>query len=144
MQTVQFRVGDAGDVVLVEMSETDADPDDGMQRAGFNNVLRKASLTFEAAVATIRPVADSIVAQLAGMSAQPAEVTLSFGLKLSGSTSAKIVSAGAESHIDVSLKWIPGNRGAPEWTSSDRHGSSGSSMTPEHPSDQQPQSTNGM
>lgn len=106
METLVFDLAESGGVVLVEARSPGEGT--GLERAGFaESVARKASMTFEEALATVRPTAEIVVNQFAGMMSPPAEVSLSFGLRLTAETTALIVSAGGESHLEVTLKWVP-------------------------------------
>jgi len=58
----------------------------------------------------IRPVAESFVGSLAGMTAAPEEIALEFGLSFSGDADLVVVTTSAEANFKVSLVGFPGPR----------------------------------
>lgn len=70
-----------------------------------DQVVAKASETFEAALSGIRPIAEGIVAQTAGLASAPRTVEASFGIKLSGEMGVLLASTTAEANIQIKLTW---------------------------------------
>jgi len=108
METVGFSLAqDDGAVVLVEMMTQDTDDDlGGMERAGLRDrVCSTAEVTFERALGTIGPVVRAVRAQVDALENPPDDVEVSFGLKLTGTSTAKIVSAAGESHLNLTMRW---------------------------------------
>ena len=70
-----------------------------------NETIERADETFEAALTTVRNVAQGVVAQLTDLAVRPSEVTVSFGVELSGKAGAILVSTAASAQLTVSLVW---------------------------------------
>lgn len=99
---IAFPLQDDG-TIMVEMDE---EARGGVTRGGRpSEVTERAQQTFEAALAKIKPVATSLIAQLRDLSQPPQEVEVEFGLKLSAEAGAFIASASTEAHFLVKLTW---------------------------------------
>jgi Trypsin-co-occurring domain 1 len=94
-------------VVQVEI----AGPAEEQEELGTAGLARRtatrAMMTFEEAVSVLRPTAQAIAAQFKELEDPPTEVEVTFGLKITGQSSATIVSAGGESQLAVTLRWKP-------------------------------------
>ena len=100
---VEFSAPDG--VVLVAVDGPAEEPD-GLGTAGFaSRTAARAMVTFEDVVSVLRPTAQAIAAQFKALEDPPADVEVSFGLKITGQGSATIVSAGGESQLAVTLRW---------------------------------------
>ncbi len=90
--------------VSVEIASSDSA--DGLGPAGFGRkAIIAAPLTFEQAIAGLRPTVQVISEQFKGLADPPEEIEVSFGLKITGSVNAGIISAGGESQLTVTLRW---------------------------------------
>ena len=98
---IEFPLGD-GSTVLVEVDEP---PIDGVERVARPGEVIRAETPFSTALSKLRPVAESIFAQLQGMRNQPDEVGVEFAFKLSGKMDFIIASAETEGNFKVSLTW---------------------------------------
>jgi Trypsin-co-occurring domain 1 len=79
-------------VVQVEV-DSHAREQEGLGTAGLaSRTAARAMVTFEEVVSVLRPTAQAIAAQFKGLEDPPAEVEVSFGLKITGQGSATIVS----------------------------------------------------
>ncbi|MFI6638094.1 CU044_2847 family protein [Streptomyces sp. NPDC050504] len=92
-----------GDVVSVEIEERDGDfrslrPDRPV--ASFDRVFQPVS---EAAAAAMRALRET----------QPDEVTIHFGIKVTGSGQAVVAKNTTDAHFEITLSWRPGDRPAP-------------------------------
>jgi hypothetical protein len=88
-------------VVAVEQALTG-----GMVPAsGANTAVTRATQTFEAAFSRVRPIADAIITQLSGLSQEPSEVDVTFGLTMSAESGVIVAAAGVEANYTVTLKW---------------------------------------
>jgi NTP-dependent ternary system trypsin peptidase co-occuring protein len=86
--------------------ELDESEQDGMVPAARRGEMAaKAKQTFEEALEQIKPGADAIVDKLRGISAQPDEISITFGLKMSATAGAFIAASGMEANFAVLLKW---------------------------------------
>jgi hypothetical protein len=101
MALVEFAVAD--DVQLHVVVEVD-DADAGLTRiARAEDGLIPAGRTFEAALATIEPVAAAVAKQVRELS--PDEAHIEMGFKLSAQSGAILAKAGGDAHIVVKLCW---------------------------------------
>ncbi len=100
---IEFPLQDGGTMV-VEVDEPE--PPGGVVRAARpGDVAEKAKETFEDALDKIKPAAQSIITRLRGLSDEPDEIAVEFGIKLNAAAGAFIASAGVEANYKVSLKW---------------------------------------
>jgi hypothetical protein len=100
---VEFRLDDES-TILLEINEPDAEG--GMVRAGRADELpEQAKHTFEQALTTITPAAESIMARLRGLSNPPDQIGLEFGVKLSGKAQMFVISADTEGNFKITLTW---------------------------------------
>jgi hypothetical protein len=95
---------ESGGSMLMEV-ELDESEQQGMVPAARGKLATEATQTFEEALEQIKPGADSIVDKLRGMSAQPDEISVTFGLKMSATAGAFIAASGVEANFTVLLKW---------------------------------------
>lgn len=94
--------------VLVEVELDESEQQGMVPAARPGELATKAKQTFEEALDEIKPVADVMVDKLRTMSAQPDEISVTFGLKMSASAGAFIAASGVEANFTILLKW---NRG---------------------------------
>ena len=99
VRLVEFPLEDGG-TVLVEVA---AAADEGPTRAGVGDVIKKASATFEQSLAVLEPVGRALVQRLRGLS--PQEVSVEFGVKLTGEQGLIIARGSAEGSFTVKLTW---------------------------------------
>ena len=99
---------ESGGSMLMEVELDEAEQDGMVPAARRGEVAAKAKQTFEEALEQIKPGADAIVAKLRGMSSNPDEISVTFGLKMSANAGAFIAASGIEANFTVLLKW---NRG---------------------------------
>ena len=91
---------DNGGVIVVEMDYTEA----GVVKAGRpGQIVGKAAQTLEAALDSVTPAAQSILAKL--RPARPHEITVEFGLTLTAEAGAVITKATSGCHLKVTLHW---------------------------------------
>lgn len=84
----------------------------GPQAVGRDGkIVEKASESFEAALAGIRPIAEGIVAQTAGLASAPQKIEASFGIKLTGEMGVLLATTTAEANIEITLTWDRGAAG---------------------------------
>jgi Trypsin-co-occurring domain 1 len=98
---VEFRL-EQGGYVLVEGASLGAMPG---TRGVIDSIKEQAEETFETAIARVRPVAQSVIEQLRQLAQPPQEVTVEFGLQLSGQAGVIITSTEASSHFRIALVW---------------------------------------
>jgi hypothetical protein len=97
---IKFKGEDGADVLVEVDQETE-----GTVRAGRGDqVAELTQATFEKALAGLRPITDRVRATLSDVN-NPAEFSISFGIKLNAEAGAIVASASAEANISVSLKW---------------------------------------
>jgi hypothetical protein len=91
---------DNGGVIVAEMDHAQA----GVVKAGrAGQIVGKAAQTLEAALESVTPAAQSIVAKL--RPARPHEITVEFGLTLTAEAGAVITKATSGCHLKVMLRW---------------------------------------
>jgi hypothetical protein len=88
--------------VLVEVDERG----EGVVRAARpGDVVAAVTGTFSDAVARVRPMAEAIRAQFAGLVDRPDEVGVVFGLKVHADAGVVVAHTSAEANFQVSLVW---------------------------------------
>src|SRR3954468_12364532 len=98
---VEFGLPD-GDTVLVEVAGPQVPTVRGMDGGA---VAERAQMTFSAAVARIKPAVQGMIGQLHGLSDQPDEVQIRFGLDLHAEAGAFVAQASADANFSVVLTW---------------------------------------
>ena len=103
MRTVEFPA-EAGGTVLVQVP--DEPPAGPVLRGRVSEAtIARADQTFETALSTIRTVSQGVVTQLKGLAVHPQQVTVEFGIELTGKTAAVLVAASASAQLKVSMTW---------------------------------------
>lgn len=91
-----------GDSILVEVDEP-AITDD---RIGIRDeVVQKATQTFESALDKIKPVANVILTKVRNLNQPADEVEVKFGIKISAELGAVVASGSGEVNYEITLKW---------------------------------------
>jgi hypothetical protein len=104
---VEFPLEDGTSVYIevddkLSRSESQEDED----RIGVKDeIVRRASQTFEDALSSIKPVANAIINKVQSFNQPADEVEVKFGLKLSAELGAVIASGNAEVNYEITLKW---------------------------------------
>jgi hypothetical protein len=107
-QLVAYNLEEGGQIVV----EVDL-PQAGIQRVAREDEIVKASQTFDATIAQVRPAAEKIIAVLRGIVDPPDEMAVEFGIKLGAKTGVVVASADLEANYKVTLSWKGRERGAP-------------------------------
>ena len=79
------------------------DPPAGFQEAGTDKVIGKVQDAVAPAIDTAKLILDKL------KEAKPGEVTVTFGLKVSGKLDWFIARAGTEANFQITLTWQPDN-----------------------------------
>ena len=93
-----------GGSVLVETMEPSFDAVRGPRA---EQAIEKVAQTFDAAVASVRPVVDAALRQLSALASKPESVELEFALKFTAAAGAVIAATGAEAALRFKLTWKP-------------------------------------
>jgi hypothetical protein len=102
-ELVKFEFEDGGSI-WVEVEETSIQ--EGLMSAGVQETLRESlTLTFEAALEKIKPVANAIISKLQDLSIPPDQIKAEFGIKMNAKAGAVLATAGGEVNIKVGLSW---------------------------------------
>jgi hypothetical protein len=105
MPLVEFPVETGGTVLVQVTDQRSAGP---TMRGGFGQqAIDQADRTFEHALATIATVARGVLSQMQGLAVRPEEVTVEFGIELTGKSNAVLVAAGASAQLKICLMWHP-------------------------------------
>jgi hypothetical protein len=99
-RAIEFKHG--GETVIVEVEDVTAHGD---QHFGRGGALEKATQSFEEAVAGIRPIAETLLGQLAALA--PESVSVEFGVKFSAQAGVILASSALEGNCKVTLGWKP-------------------------------------
>lgn len=105
-QYIQFQTED-GSSILVEVEETHGV---GIAKAGLRErageAVAQATTAFEEGLEIVRRNAAAFVKTLRGLSDQPDEIEVTFGLKATGEVgNFAVAKAGAEANYSVKLTW---------------------------------------
>lgn len=109
LETIEYTT-EKGEKVLVEVSRVDGTEhtsefeDVGLGRT-FENATQRAKLSLERSLETIPAVVSAIKSKIDEVAERPDEVSVEFGLKLTGTTKAKIVQIGSEMSFKITLTW---------------------------------------
>ena len=91
-----------GDSILVEVDEPALIDD----RIGLRDeVVQKATQTFESALDKVRPVANVILNKIRNLHQPADEVEVKFGIKISAELGAVVASGSGEVNYEITLKW---------------------------------------
>lgn len=99
---VRYRLED-GQEIVVAVHEDGADP--GLRRAAHAGDIVDSQEKFDAAIAVVAPVAESLLGRLRSMASAPDDVQVEFGVALSLKAGAFIASSSAEANFKIQLSW---------------------------------------
>ena len=102
---IEFDLDPTGQtIILVETDDTI--PAQGQMRVSTGGaVAEKAAQTFDAALAGIKPIADTVRRHLTAAIADASEVEVEFGIKLTANAGIIVAGTSAEGNCKVSIKW---------------------------------------
>jgi Trypsin-co-occurring domain 1 len=100
---IEFPLEDGG-TILVEAEGT-SPGGETMRGLRPSHLTEDAQVTFDAAIARMKPAAEAIIDKLRGLSDPPDEVGVVFGIKLTAEAGAFIAAIGAEANYTVNLTW---------------------------------------
>ncbi len=104
-QLIEFPIDEENSIfVEAEVSQDD----EGEMEVSCDGFAKKASKTFQNSLSVIKPIAETIIAQVAELEQKPKEVEVEFGLKMNGKVGVAIANTGVEGNIMVVLKWQQG------------------------------------
>ncbi len=69
------------------------------------DVVEKATVAFEQALAKLKPMCAAIVRQIRDAVEQPEEFSVEFGVKLNAEAGVIVASTAAEANLKISIKW---------------------------------------
>ncbi len=98
----RYRLDDGTDVV-VAIHESGVD--ERLRRVARPGEVVDSQEKFDAAVAVVGPVAESLLGRLRTMSSAPDTVDVEFGMSLSLKAGAFIASSSAEANFKIHLSW---------------------------------------
>lgn len=105
-QLVEYELDD-GQTILVEVDL----PEAGIERAGRLDQVVKAKERLGETLEQIKPLAQTVMAKLHGLSSD--EIGVEFGIKLSAKAGIILASAESEANITVRLTWRKENHQTP-------------------------------
>jgi hypothetical protein len=91
--------------VVAELTKEDTSGAGKAPAAFAGKVTATAATAFSAAMASVKPIAQTVMATMSNISDQVAEVDVEFGLKLNATLGVVITSGGVEANFKVVLKW---------------------------------------
>lgn len=98
---VEFPL-ESGEFILVEVDETIQTD----ERIGLREqVVDKATQTFESALETVKPIANAIITKIGSLKQPADEVEVKFGIKISAQLGAVVASGNSEVNYEITLKW---------------------------------------
>jgi Trypsin-co-occurring domain 1 len=99
---IQFEVEGGGEVLVAASTDVAAGP---VYRGGASGLVEKANDTLQAAVAKVAPAAQAVIDSMHNLARRPDEVSVTFGLEMSGQAGAFIASASTTANFVVTLTW---------------------------------------
>ncbi|MDM8535455.1 CU044_2847 family protein [Desulfobacterales bacterium HSG17] len=107
-QLIEFPIDDENSIfVEAEINEDD----EGEMEVSRDGFAKKAAKNFQDSLATIKPIAETLVTKIGELSKKPQEVEVEFGLKMNAKAGAIIANSSIEGNIKVVLKWKQENLG---------------------------------
>ncbi len=103
-QVIAFPLEEGGSV-LVEVDEPDPGGKATRVARGGDKTVQKANQTFETALDSVKPTANTVISKLRDLVEQPDEIGVEFGLKFTAETGVIVAAAGIEANFKVTLKW---------------------------------------
>jgi hypothetical protein len=124
-RVIEFPM-DNGEMLLVEVE--DAGGSSSTLRGGHSTaMIERARVTYEQAIDSIRPAAESIIVRMRELVEPPDVIDLEFGIKLSADIGAFLASTSAEAQFTLKLTWnrhmmrtLPDNHSAASENTSNR------------------------
>lgn len=106
-QLVEFKLDDSDATVVVAARDSSGAASDGtVYRGGLpRDLIERSSQTLEQAISRVKPAAEAVVAAMTDLPRRPDELTVEFGIELSGSMGAIIASTAATANITITLVW---------------------------------------
>lgn len=103
---IEFPV-EGGGTVLVAASTPDFGDSDGrvFRGGGSRDVVERSTGTMQAAVARLKPAAQTFLDAFTDLSRRPDEVSITFGVELSAEAGAIIASTAAKANFSVTITW---------------------------------------
>lgn len=102
-QLVEYEL-EGNHTIIVEVNL----PEAGIERAGRGDQIVKAKERFGDALEQIKPVAQTVLSKLEGLSAD--EINVEFGIKLGAKAGVIVASADSEANFTVTLTWKRENK----------------------------------
>ena len=108
---VEFPLSGGGSIMVDAAGpNTDVPVTRGWHEERQQGVAERAQVTFEAAIAKVRPAADALLSTLTELTQSPDEVTVEFAIELSAQAGAFIATLGSAANFKVTLTWRPGQK----------------------------------
>jgi len=106
-QLVEFGLENSGaTVVVVARDSSGTAPEGTVYRGGLpRDLVERSGQTLEEAISRVKPAAQALVAAMTDLPRRPDELTVTFGIELSGSMGAVIASTAATANISITLTW---------------------------------------
>jgi hypothetical protein len=106
-QLVEFGLENSDTtVVVVARDSSGTVPDGTVYRGGLpRDLVERSGQTLEEAISRVKPAAQALVAAMADLPRRPDELTITFGIELSGSMGAIIAATSATANIAITLTW---------------------------------------
>ncbi|MFM6349333.1 MAG: CU044_2847 family protein [Dolichospermum sp.] len=108
-QIVEFTL-ESGESIFIELDQA-AETDDRISLR--DQVVHKATQTFESALETVKPIANAIITKVSSLKQPADEVEVKFGIKISAQLGAVVASGNSEVNYEITLKWKKDSQDAP-------------------------------
>jgi hypothetical protein len=96
---------DSQTTILVEAAD-DGTPQGQQHVSTGGAVTEKAKEAFDTAIAGIKPIARTIMAQMQEAAADAKEIQVEFGIKLTATAGVVLAKASTEGHCKIAIKWV--------------------------------------
>jgi Trypsin-co-occurring domain 1 len=106
-QMVEFPLkGSDATVVVAVQDPVDIESGGPVYRGGLaRDLIERSSRTLDDAISQVKPAAVALVTTLTDLPKRPDELTVTFGIGLSGAAGAFIASTAATANITITLTW---------------------------------------
>jgi hypothetical protein len=101
---IEFAVPGGG-TLLAEVDEPEGV---GPRPAGVGNVIERATMGLDEAIAKVRPLAELLLTEIAALTQRPNDVEIEFGVKLNVAAGIVISSTALEGNCKIKLSWKHG------------------------------------
>jgi len=106
-QLVEFGLHGSDATVVVAARDSSGTESGGTVYRGVlpRDLIERSSQTLDEAIARVKPAAQAVVTAMTDLPRRPDDLTVTFGIELSGSMGAVIASTAATANFSITMTW---------------------------------------